>query len=339
MKKDNSEREPSGQIVIYKAEDGNTKIDVRFDGSTVWLTQQALAKLFQTTISNINIHIKNILDEGELIADRTIKESLIVQKEGDRKVNRKLIFYNLDMIISVGYRIKSKIATTFRQWATKRLTEYIIKGFILDDERLKNPDLPFDYFEELTKRIRDIRTSEKRFYKKITDIFTLSVDYDPKSKNSIEFFQSVQNKLHWAITGMTAAEIIHSRVNSSKKNLGLTSFRGVKVRSEDITIAKNYLEEDELDALNNLVEQYLIYAEGQAKRRIPMHMEDWTTKLHAFLEINDRNILKDAGRISHNLALEHAKEEFRKYNRIRSQNESLIDDIHIPNKAHKIQNN
>lgn len=304
-----------GQFVIYKTEDGQTKIDVRFDNETVWLTQQTMAELFQVSIPNISMHIKNVLDEKELEANRTIKNFLIVQKEGQREVSRDIEYYNLDMIISVGYRIRSKIATVFRQWATEHLREFIIKGFVLDDERLKNPDLPFDYFEELTKRIQDIRTSEKRFYKKITDIYALSVDYDPTDQRSIEFFKTVQNKLHWAITGMTAAEIILSRADSKKRNMGLTSFRGVKVRKEDVGIAKNYLNEEELGALNNLVEQYLMFAEGQARRRIPMYMKDWTKKLHAFLDINDRKILDHTGRISHELAIESAEKEYEKFNK------------------------
>lgn len=311
---------PQSQFIIYKAEDGQTRIDVRFDDETVWLTQQAMAQLFQTTKQNIGQHIKNIIDEDELTTDSTVKKFFTVQSEGQREVLRKLEYYNLDMIISVGYRIKSKIATAFRQWVTKHLKEFIIKGFVLDDERLKNPDLPFDYFEELTKRIQDIRTSEKRFYRKITDIYTLSVDYDPTDEKSIEFFKTVQNKLHWAITGMTAAEIIRSRANNKKKNMGLTNFRGIKVRKDDISIAKNYLDKDELEALNNLVEQYLIFAEGQAKRRIPMYMKDWIEKLHAFLNINDREILDHTGEISHELAIELAEKEYSKYNKKKIKN-------------------
>lgn len=322
-------KKSDSQFIIYKTEDGKTKIDVRIEGETVWLTQQAMAELFQTSKQNIGQHIINILEESELEADRTVKKFFTVQNEGRREVSRSVEYYNLDMIISVGYRIKSKIATIFRQWATKHLSEFIIKGFVLDDERLKNPDLPFDYFEELTRRIRDIRTSEKRFYKKITDIYSLSVDYDPKDEQSVVFFKTVQNKLHWAITGMTAPEIIHSRVDSNKRNMGLTNFRGTKVRKEDVTIAKNYLKEEELDALNNLVEQYLVFAEGQAKRRIPMYMKNWVEKLHAFLNINDREILEHAGRISRKLAKEIAENEYEEYNRKRiEQSDKEIDDLH-----------
>ena len=217
------------------------------------------------------------------------------------------------MILSVGYRIKSHIATRFRQWATQRLREYIVKGFVLDDDRLKNPDHPFDYFDELIQRIQDIRTSERRFYQKITDIYATSIDYDPTTEVSITFFKTVQNKLHWAITGMTAAEIIHERADSNKPNMGLTSWRGDKVRKGDVVIAQNYLEENELRALNNLVEQYLVFAEGQAMRRIPMYMKDWVDKLHGFLSLNDRDILNDAGRISHEMAKQFAEIEYQKF--------------------------
>ena len=217
------------QVVIYKTEDGQTKIDVHFDGETVWLTQNALAELFQTTKQNISQHIKNIFEEGELISDSVVKDFLTTAADGkDYTTN----YYNLDLIISVGYRVKSTIATAFRQWATTRLREYIVKGFVLDDERLKNPDAPFDYFEELLKRIQDIRTSEKRFYRKITDIYATSADYDPTADMSILFFQTVQNKLHWAITGHTAAELISARADSKKPNMGMTSWRGAKPRKD-----------------------------------------------------------------------------------------------------------
>lgn len=252
----------NSQLIIYQNENGEVKLDVRFDGETVWLTQKMMAELFDVTISNVNLHLKNIFDEKELTQNRTIKEFLIVRKEGNRKVSRSIEHYNLDAIIAVGYRINSKCATQFRIWATQILKEYITKGFVLDDERLKNPDMPFDYFEELTRRIQDIRTSEKRFYRKITDIYALSVDYDPTDETSITFFKTIQNKIHWAITGKTAAEIIATRANSTEPNMGLTNWRGTVHRKEDVSIAKNYLNEAELSALNNLVEQYLIFAEG-----------------------------------------------------------------------------
>lgn len=316
---------PQSQIVIYKTETGEIKIDVRFDNETVWLTQNAMADLFQTTKQNISQHIKNVFAEGELLENSTVKNFFTVQKEGDREVKREIEFYNLDLIISVGYRIKSSVATAFRQWATTRLREYIVKGFVMDDERLKNPDLPFDYFEELTRRIADIRTSEKRFYRKITDIYATSVDYDPKDEKSILFFQTVQNKVHWAITGKTAAEIIAGRADSKKPNMGLTNFRGNKPTKEEVLIAKNYLNEQELLVLNNLVEQYLVFAEGQALQRVPMYMNDWIDKLHSFLQINNKDILKDAGKVSHELATEIAEKNFDEYKK--KESKELDDDF------------
>lgn len=314
----NNELTPQGgQILIYQTENGQTKIEVRLDGETLWLSQRLLAELFQVSVKTVNEHLKNIYDEGELDPGATIRKFRIVQTEGTRQVSREVDYYSLDMIISVGYRIKSRIATHFRQWATQRLREYIVKGFVLDDERLKNPDHPFDYFDELLRRIQDIRTSERRFYQKITDIYATSVDYDPTAEISLTFFKTVQNKLHWAITGMTAAEIIHKRADADKPNMGMTNWRGEKVRKTDVTIAKNYLNEQELAALNNLVEQYLIFAEGQAMRRIPMYMKDWVEKLHGFLSLNDRDILNNAGTISHDMAKEFAESEYEKFNRKR----------------------
>ncbi|MGB0885097.1 MAG: virulence RhuM family protein [Chitinophagales bacterium] len=313
-------KENKSQIIIYQTESGETKLDVRFHDETVWLTQKMMAELFQTTPQNITIHLKNIFEEGELKEKTTCKDFLQVQIEGKREVKRERQFYNLDAIISVGYRIKSNIATKFRQWATTQLREYIVKGFVLDDERLKNPDLPFDYFEELEKRIQDIRTSEKRFYRKITDIYATSVDYDPTLEISIDFFKTVQNKLHWAIAGQTAAEIISQRADSSKENMGLTSWRVENIRKSDVSIAKNYLKEDELKELNNLVEQYLIFAQGQAQRRVPMYMNNWIEKLNGFLTLNDREILENAGTISHSLAKENAEQEFKKFKEIEQKN-------------------
>jgi len=303
------------QFVIYQSEDGRTKLDVRFVDETVWLTQQQLAELFQTARTNVVEHIQHIYEEGELDATATCREFRQVRTEGTREVARNLVFYNLDMTLSVGYRVKSAVATRFRIWATQQLREYIVKGFVLDDERLKNPDQPFDYFEELTRRIQDIRTSERRFYQKITDIYATSVDYDPTQPESISFFQTVQNKMHWAITGQTAAEIIHTRADKDQPNMGLTSWRGSKVRKADVSIAKNYLNADELAALNNLVEQYLVFAEGQAMRRVPMTMHDWIAKLHGFLTINDRDILNHAGKISHEVAKAYAESEYENFNK------------------------
>ena len=304
----------SSQFIIYQTEGGQTKIEVRLEDETVWLTQQLMADLFQTSKQNISHHINRIYEEGELASEATVKNYLTVRQEGKRQVNRPLDYYNLDMIISVGYRVKSHVATKFRIWATQRLQEYIIKGFVLDDERLKNPDQPFDYFDELLKRIQDIRTSEKRFYQKITDIYATSVDYDPTQDTSITFFKTVQNKLHWAITRQTAAEIIKARANAELPNMGVTNFRGEKVRKQDVVIAKNYLDENELSALNNLV-----FAEGQAMRRIPMAMQDWITKLDGFLGLNDREILTHAGKVSQQLAKQIAEQEYDKFHQLRMQ--------------------
>ena len=308
-----------GQFLIYQAEDGELKLDVRFEDESVWLSQKLMAELFQKDVRTINEHIQNVYDEGELASEATIRKFRIVQTEGRRQVARMVDYYNLDMIISVGYRVKSRVATRFRIWATQQLSEFIRKGFLLDDERLKNPDQPFDYFEELERRIQDIRTSEKRFCRKITDIYALSVDYDPTLDISINFFKTVQNKMHWAITGQTAAELIYSRANAEQSNMGLNSYRGAKPRKQDVATAKNYLNEEELAALNNLVEQYLIFAQGQAMRRIPMTMADWISKLDSFLNINDRDVLTHAGKISHEMAKQHAELEYEKFHRLRIQ--------------------
>ncbi len=309
-----SEIEPvSSHFLVYVDEAGQAKIDVRFGDDTVWLTQLQLGDLFDSTQQNISLHIQNIYGEGELTQEATHKDYLTVRQEGSRQVSRNITHYNLDMIISVGYRVKSRTATQFRIWATAHLREFIIKGFVLDDERLANPDLPFDYFDELLERIQTIRTSERRFYQKITDVYATSLDYDGSAEVTQTFFATVQNKLHWAITGQTAAEIVHNRADATKANMGLTSWRGVRPRSTDVAIAKNYYNAEELSALNNLVEQYLVFAEGQSRRRVPMRMGDWITKLDGFLTLNDRDILTSAGRISHELAAEKAKTEYQEF--------------------------
>ena len=325
MSNDSATPAPGGQFLVYQTEDGKLKIDVRFEGETVWLTQQQMAELFQTTQQNISLHLQNIYEEGELQLEATHKESLSVRQEGTRSVRRRVDFYNLDAILSVGYRVKSAVATRFRIWATRLLREYIVKGFLLDDERLKNPDQPFDYFDELMRRIQDIRTSERRFYQKITDIYATSIDYDPTQEVSLLFFKTVQNKVHWAITGQTAAEIVHERVDASKSNLGLTNWRGTVIRKQDVSIAKNYLSEPELEALNNLVEQYLIFAQGQAMRRVPMHMADWIEKLNGFLTLNDRDILTHAGRISHEMAQAKAELEYDKFKALSANTPRSVD--------------
>ena len=308
---------PAGQMLIYQTEDGRIKIEARLQDETLWLTQQQMAELFQTARSNVVEHIQHVYQEGELEAAATCRNFRQVRTEGKRDVTRDMAHYNLDMVLSVGYRVRSAVATRFRIWATQTLREYIVKGFVLDDERLKNPGQPFDYFDELLRRIQDIRTSERRFYQKITDIYATSIDYDPTQPQSIEFFQTVQNKMHWAITGQTAAEIVYRRADKGQPNMGLTNWRGAKVRKADVSIAKNYLDADELAALNNLVEQYLVFAEGQAMRRVPMHMSDWIAKLHGFFTINDRQILTHAGKISHELAKAHAENQYDAYHAAR----------------------
>ena len=304
---------PGGEILLYQSQDGEVRLDVRLERETVWLSLNQMAELLGRDKSVISRHLRNVFATGELEQAATVAKIATVQREGDREVVRAIEYFNLDAILSVGYRVKSVVATRFRIWATQRLREYIVKGFVLDDERLKNPDQPFDYFDELTRRIQDIRTSERRFYQKITDIYATSIDYDPTQEISILFFKTVQNKVHWAITGQTAAEIVHDRVDAAKTNLGLTNWRGAVIRKQDVVIAKNFLTEPELAALNNLMEQYLVFAEGQAMRRIPMHMADWIKKLDAFLTLNQRDILSHAGRISHEVAQVKADLEYDRY--------------------------
>ena len=299
------------EILLYQSEDGETRIDVRLVDETVWLSLVQMAALFQRDKSVISRHISNIYEEGELEEAATVARYATVQAEGSRQIQRDIEHYNLDVIISVGYRVKSRRGVQFRKWATGRLKEYIIKGFVMDDERLKQAR--HDYFDELVRRVRAIRVSERRFYQKITDIFALSEDYDSNSAITKEFFASVQNKFHFAIHGMTAPEVIASRVDSTKQLMGMTSFKGVRPRAEDATSAMNYLSESELVSLERIVSQYLDFAEGQAERRIPMKMADWTKKLHGFLTLNDRAILQGLGKVSRKDADAKALAEFEKY--------------------------
>ena len=303
---------PAGEIILYQTEDGQTKLEVRLEDETVWLTQQQLATLLQTTKQNISLHIHNIYEEGELTPEATVKVFLTVRPEGTRQVKRALDYYNLDMIISVGYRVKSHVATRFRQWATRHLREYIIKGFVMDDERLKQAG-QVNYFEELLARIRDIRASEKMFWRKVLDIYATSVDYDPKAEASQQFFAVVQNKMHWAAHGHTAAEIIAQRADAQQIDMGLTTWSGQKIRKADVSVAKNYLTQAELDTLNRIVTIYLEFAELQALSRKPMYMADWIAKLDDFLKISDRDILSHAGKVSHREALANAHAEYEKY--------------------------
>jgi len=300
------------QLVIYQSEDGKVKIETRMEGETIWLTQKLMAELFQTTPQNITIHLKNIFEEGELEEDSTCKEFLQVQREGKREVKRQQKYYNLDAILSVGYRIKSHVATRFRQWATARLKEYLVKGFTMNDELLKQAG-GGNYFDELLQRIRDIRSSEKVFWRKVLDIYATSIDYEPNHDMSVLFFQTVQNKMHWAAHGHTAAEIIYKRVDAGKANLGLTTFKGTRPTQQETEIAKNYLNEEELNLLNRMVTAYLELAELQALNRRPMYMKDWIARLDDFLKMTGNDILTHAGKISHQKALEKARAEYKKY--------------------------
>lgn len=320
------------EFLMYQSDDGNVRIQLKMYDGSVWLTQRMIAELYQKSVSTINKHILDIFDEMELPPEKTIRSFRIVQSEGNRKVSRVVDFYNLDVIISVGYRARSDAGTRFRQWATKLLKEYMIKGFILDDERLKEGDgVGKDYFEELLWRIRDIRASERRFYQKITDIYATSIDYDAKAQITKEFYMEVQNKLHWAIHGHTAAEIVYSRSDSSKPNMGLNTWKAGpdgKIHKSDISIAKNYLSEEELKALNLIVTQYLDFAESQALQRKPMRMEDWIKKLDGFIQLNDREILRSKGKISAERARKKAETEFEIFERerrIREASEPISD--------------
>jgi len=307
------------EFLLYTTPNGKVKVEIFLRDETVWLTQAKIAELFDVDRSVVTKHLQNIFSEGELEKNSTCAKIAQVQKEGQREVARKVEFYNLDAIISVGYRVNSQRATHFRVWATQVLKEYIIKGFAMDDERLKNPDNIFgkDYFEEQLARIRDIRSSERRFYQKITDIYSqCSADYDPNTEITKQFFATVQNKLHFAISGQTAAEIIYQRADSKKPYMGLTSWKNSlkgAIRKTDVSIAKNYLDEKELNLLNRIVTMYLDYAEMQAQKGIVMYMKDWVNRLDAFLQFNEEDILKDSGKVSHEVATELAESEYEKY--------------------------
>lgn len=303
------------QIIIYKTSDGKTKLQVKFEGETVWLSQAQMVELFETTKQNISLHTRNIFEEGELSRSSVVKEYLTTAPDGKRY---SVDHYNLDVIISVGYRVKSIRGTQFRIWATKRLREYIIKGFALDDERLKQGGDKSRYFDELLARIRDIRSSERNFYQKVTDIYATSIDYGKDDRLTKEFFATVQNKMHYAVHGKTAAEIITSRANSSKALMGLTSFKGSYLTVTDVLIAKNYLTEDELKQLNLIVSLYLDFAELQATNKKPMKMKDWIFKLDEFLKLSEKGILTHAGKVSSKKAQEKAEAEFVKFKKAES---------------------
>lgn len=313
------------QIILYTTPKGDVKVEIRFEDETFWLTQKKIAELFGVDVRTVNEHLKNIFESGELQREATIRKIRIVQQEGNRQVSRELDFYSLDAIIAVGYRVNSYNATQFRIWATNTLKEFIIKGFVLDDERLKQgKKFGKDYFDELLERIRSIRASERRFYQKITDIYAeASIDYDPKSPITQKFYKTVQNKLHWAITGHTAAELIAQRVDATKPNMGLQTWKAAphgKIMKSDVSVAKNYLNEQELKELERIVSMYLDYAENQAKRQIAMKMQDWVDKLDAFLNFNDYQILKDAGKMSAEVAKKLAEKEYEKFAPIQDRN-------------------
>jgi hypothetical protein len=331
-----------GSFLLYSTEDGREKIEVRLENETVWMTQSAMAELFQTTPQNITLHLKGIYSEGELSEEATCKENLQVQSEGNRQVERSRKFYNLPVILAVGYRVNSHRGTQFRKWATERLNEYLVKGFTMDDDRLKEgTNIGSDYFDELLERIRDIRASEKRFYQKIRDIYKLAVDYDPKAEETLAFFKVVQNKLHFAVSGKTAAELIAERTDASKLNMGLTSWKGAKVRKTDVVVAKNYLNEKEIKGLDRIVGMYLDYAEDQAKLHRQIFMRDWRAKLDAFLKFNERQILANAGKVTKEIADKLANEQYELFDKHRltaeAQAESLADDAELKTIEMKIE--
>ncbi len=320
---DNLPEAPQGEFILFRSEDGQTRVECRFESDTLWLSQAEIANLYQITPQAITQHIKAIYEEGELVQNSTCKSFLQVRQEGNRRVNRNTLHYNLSMILAVGYRVRSVRGTQFRQWATQTLEQYLIKGFVMDDERLKNPPVGQsvvpDYFDEMLERIRDIRASERRVYLRVKEIFTMAADYEPSNKETNRFFQTIQNKLHFACTGMTAAELIASRADASQPDMGLTSYKSDEVRKTDVTVAKNYLRENELKELNRIVNMWLDFAEDQALRRKQVFLQDWDTKLDQFLSFNDREVLQGAGGVSKKAADEKAKEVFDIYAQKRRQ--------------------
>jgi hypothetical protein len=324
-----TERNPrapeGGEFLLFVSDDGLAKLEVRLTGETLWLTQKQMAELFQKDVRTINEHIKNVYDEGELPQEPTLRNFRIVQTEGAREVGRDVAHYNLDVIISVGYRVKSHRGTQFRIWATRQLREFLIKGFVLDDERLKRAGQG-NYFDELLARIRDIRSSEKMFWRKVLDIYATSIDYDPKTEGSQTFFATVQNKIHWAAHGHTAAEIVLQRADATKPQMGMTATAGNKPTKAEAAVAKNYLEADELETLNRIVNLYLEFAELQALGRKPMYMADWIAKLDDFLRVSDREILTGSGKVSHEAALKHVQQEYDKYRKAILEARSPVED-------------
>lgn len=314
MSNDPITHSPAGEFLIFASSDGRLRVECRFESDTLWLTQAAIAHLYQITPQAITQHIKAIYEEGELAQNSTCKSYLQVQQEGSRQISRNKLHYSLPVILAVGYRVRSTRGKQFRQWATQTLQEYLIKGFVTDDERLKNPPIGTstvpDYFDEMLERIRDIRASERRVYLRVREIFSLAADYQPSHKETAHFFQTIQNKLHFACTGFTAAELIHLRSDSSQPHMGLTSFKGDEVRKSDVTVAKNYLSQTKVSELNRVVNMWLDFAEDQARRRQQVFLQDWQEKLDQFLQFNDRDVLQGTGAMTKKQADEKARQEY-----------------------------
>jgi hypothetical protein len=314
---DNTPQAPQGEFVLFQAADGSTRVECRFEAETLWLTQAAMAELYQISPQAVTQHIKAVYEEGELDQNSTCKSYLQVAQEGSRQVSRNRLHYSLPVIIAVGYRVRSSRGTQFRKWATATLQEYLIKGFAMDDERLKNPPVAGsmvpDYFDEMLERIRDIRASERRMYLRVKDIMTMAADYEPSNRDTTSFFRHMQNKLHFASTGLTAAELIAQRVDAEKPNVGLTTFKGDEVRKADVTVAKNYLQEEEINALNRIVVMWLDFAEDQALQRKQVFLQDWQERLDQFLQFNNRDVLQGAGSISKRAADDKAKAAYDRY--------------------------
>jgi len=314
---DNNQMVPAGEFLVYQTEDGKSRVECRFEQETLWLSQALISDLFQVSVATVSEHLKHIYEEAELAPEATIRKFRIVRREGQREVSRLIEYYNLDGILAVGYRVRSPRGTQFRRWATERLREYLVKGFTMDDERLKNPPVQGsavpDYFDELVERIRDIRASERRMYLRVREIFALAADYEANDKDTMKFFQSIQNRLHFAATGKTAAELIAVRADHTRPNMGLTAWKGGSVRKADVTVARNYLTEDEITELNRIVVMWLDHAEDQARRRRQVFLKGWETKLNEFLVFNERRILPNAGTVSKESADAKAEEEYGRF--------------------------
>lgn len=317
MAKENITSFPAGEFIMFASGDGKVRVECRFESDTIWLSQATMAELYDKDVRTINEHLINIFSEGELAQNSTIRKFRIVRQEGKRQVSREIDHYNLEAILAVGYRVRSSRGTQFRQWATQTLQEYLIKGFVMDDERLKNPTVGSsavpDYFDEMLERIRDIRASERRVYLRVREIFALAADYQPSLKETTQFFQTIQNKLHFACTGHTAAELTHQRADASQLYMGLTNYKGEEVHKCDVTVAKNYLTQDEVNELNRVVNMWLDFAEDQARRRQQVFLRDWQDKLDQFLQFNDREVLQGAGKVSKKMADEKAQAEYSQF--------------------------